>query len=129
MRLLLIAAFVLLAAAAAPAQSSSTALRITVWPDGSASGRTSWTLRCEPLGGTLPARATACRKLAALTRPFARVPEDAVCTMIYGGPARAVVSGKHAGRRVWTTFARNDGCRIARWNRHAFLLPIATDRA
>jgi hypothetical protein len=125
MRLLLIAAFVLLAAAAAPAQSSSTSLRINVWPDGPDGGKKVWTLRCDPVGGTLPRRRAACRKLAALTQPFARIPGDAVCTMIYGGPARAVVAGTHRGRRVWSTFARKDGCHIARWQRHGFLFPVA----
>lgn len=124
MRLLLIAAFVLLAAAAAPAQSPSTSLRIAVWPEGQNGEQKVWTLRCAPVGGTLPRRAAACRRLAALERPFAPIPSDAVCTMIYGGPARALVTGTHRGRRVWTTFARKDGCHISRWKRHGFLFPV-----
>jgi hypothetical protein len=125
MRLLLVAAFVLLAAAAAPAQSSSTSLQITVWPEGPDGQRKAWTLRCDPVGGSLPRRVEACRRLAGLTRPFARIPADAVCTMIYGGPARARVTGTHRGRRIWVSFSRQDGCQIGRWKRHDFLFPVS----
>jgi hypothetical protein len=125
MRLLVVAAFVLLAAAAAPAQSASTSLHITVWPQGADGERKTWTLRCNPVGGTLPRRVEACRRLAALERPFAAIPRDAVCTMIYGGPARARVTGTHRGRKVWVTFSREDGCRIGRWKRHDFLFPVS----
>jgi hypothetical protein len=31
------------------------------------------------------------------------------------------VRGTYQGRRIWTRFARRDGCEIARWNRHRFL--------
>jgi hypothetical protein len=44
-----------------------------------------------------------------------------VCTEIYGGPAEALVTGTHRGRRIWARFNRTDGCRIERWRRHAFL--------
>ena len=125
MRLLVVAAFVLLAAAAAPAQSASTSLSITVWPQGPDGERRTWTLRCDPVGGTLPRRLEACRRLAALERPFTAVPRDAVCTMIYGGPARARVTGTHRGRKVWVSFSREDGCRIGRWKRHDFLFPVS----
>jgi hypothetical protein len=124
-RSLLVGMLVLLAAAAAPAQPPTTSLRIDVWPDGTAVDRRTWTLRCAPAGGTLPQRAAACRRLASLANPFASVPGDAVCTMIYGGPARARVTGTFEGRRVWTTFTRKDGCHIARWKRHGFLFPVA----
>jgi Subtilisin inhibitor-like len=125
MRLLFAGAFVLLAAAAAPAQSSSTSLRVTVWPQGPDGERVEWTLRCNPVGGTLPRRVAACRRLASLERPFAAIATDAVCTMIYGGPARARVTGTYRGRRVWAAFSREDGCRIGRWQRHGFLFPVS----
>jgi hypothetical protein len=127
MRMLLVAAFVLLATAAAPAQSSTTSLRITVWPQGAAGEQRTWTLRCGPPGGTLPRRVAACRRLETLQTPFASVPRDAVCTMIYGGPARARVTGTHRWRRVWASFSRTDGCRISRWQQHAFLFPVSLD--
>lgn len=99
-------------------------LRITVWPRGpEASPGRVWTLRCKPHGGTLPGAARACGRLAALPRPFAPVPSDLVCTLIYGGPQVARVTGMFRGRRVWATFRRTDGCQIARWNRVSFLFP------
>jgi len=81
------------------------------------------TLRCDPVGGTLGNRAAACRRLHALTDPFAETPPDTACTEIYGGPASAVVRGTFAGRTISTTFARRDGCEIERWQRHRFLFP------
>jgi hypothetical protein len=105
------------AAAAAP----RTSLTITVWPDGRKQESKTWTLRCAPVAGTLPRAARACTSLAAARRPFAPVPPDTACTEIYGGPAEALVTGSHRGRRVWARFGRTDGCQIDRWRRHAFL--------
>jgi hypothetical protein len=48
---------------------------------------------------------------------FAPTPQGIACTEIYGGPQKARVVGIVAGDRVWATFARADGCQIARWNR------------
>lgn len=124
MRLLAVIAIALGLAATAGA-ASPTSLTITAWPEGTDGPRRSWTLRCNPVGGTLPRRADACRRLAALPNAFAPIPRNAVCTAIYGGPQVARVTGTFKGRRIWTTFARRNGCDIARWDRHKFLLPIA----
>jgi hypothetical protein len=43
--------------------------------------------------------------------------ENVVCTEIYGGPQKARVVGSVGGTRVQATFARANGCEIARWNR------------
>lgn len=107
--------------------TSSTDLRIVVWPAGPESdGALSWRLRCNPVGGNLPRAAAACRQLSGLERPFAPVPKDVGCTQIYGGPQVARVTGTLRGRRVWATFRRTDGCEIARWNRVRLLFPVAT---
>jgi len=82
-----------------------------------------WTLRCGPVGGTLPKAAQACRRLNALDNPFAPIPKDAACTQVYGGPQTARVKGTFRGRSIWTSFARRNGCEIARWQRVAFLFP------
>lgn len=97
-------------------------LRITVWPDGLDGASHRWTLRCDPVGGTLPDAVAACRKLAEPGDPFKPTPPDAVCTQIYGGPQVGRVVGRVRGRTVWATFRRRDGCEIARWNRVQFLL-------
>ena len=106
--------------------SRTTALTITYWPDeGAPATSVRWTLRCNPLGGTLPTRKAACRRLARLTPAgLAPVPRDAVCTEIYGGPQRAVVKGTLGGQRIWASFRRRNGCEIDRWQRFSpWLLP------
>jgi hypothetical protein len=116
----------LCAAADAPAMPSVTFLRVTYWNDGAnADASVTWTLRCGPPSGTLPRPAAACRRLArGGPTLFAPVPKDIVCTEIYGGPQKARVVGTVAGRRIWATFTRVNGCHIDRWNRLApWLLP------
>jgi hypothetical protein len=109
----------------APARAAApTALRVTVWPRGTARKHTSWTLRCRPPGGSLPQRARACRRLLRLKAPFRPVPHGVACTDIYGGPEVALVTGRFEGRRVRATFRRTNGCEIARWNRVRFLFPV-----
>ena len=109
---------------------ASTSLNVTVWPNGQREpGRKTYTLRCNPLGGTLPKRAEACAKLARMTRPFAPVRKGMACTEIYGGPQQALVAGRLRGYPVRATFNRTNGCEIARWDRVRFLFPNAVSAA
>ncbi|MFJ3335557.1 SSI family serine proteinase inhibitor [Streptomyces sp. NPDC086766] len=89
-------------------------------------------LYCHPFGGSHPDARGACGALDRNTRwgrdVFAPVPDDAVCTLRYGGPATAHVNGTWAGRPVDTSFDRGDGCRIDRWDRLVPLLPRAGSR-
>jgi hypothetical protein len=106
--------------------SALTSLTVTYWEDGSRTGaREVWTLRCNPARGTLDRPAVACRRLADVgTRPFAPTRPDIACTQIYGGPQKARVVGTVAGKSVWATFTRHDGCAIGRWDRVSpWLLP------
>ena len=99
--------------------AASTALRVTYWEDGSRpADRVTWTLRCDPARGTLPRPAVACRRLRSggVLRLFAPIPDNAVCTQIYGGPQKARVVGIVQGTRIWATFQRRNGCEIGRWN-------------
>lgn len=57
--------------------------------------------------------------------PFVPVPRDAVCEMIYGGPQRAHVTGRWAGRSVDAAFNRSNGCEIDRWNKFSKLLKFS----
>jgi hypothetical protein len=102
-----------------------TALTITVWPQGLDGPSQRWTLRCGPVGGTLPTRVAACRRLDALSAPFRPVPKDAACTQVYGGPAVAHVVGRFRGNHLWARFRRRNGCEIDRWQRLRPLLPAA----
>jgi hypothetical protein len=109
---------------ASPGAAAPTNLRITVWPKGTQGRPLSWSLRCNPAGGSLPRPVRACRVLASMARPFRPVPPGTICTGIYGGPAVALVRGTFRGRRLRTWFKRTDGCQIARWNRVRVLFPI-----
>ncbi|WP_424854829.1 SSI family serine proteinase inhibitor [Streptomyces sp. SAI-170] len=84
---------------------------------------------CRPSGGSHRDPAGACRALEQNTRwgtdPFAPVPDGSVCTMQYGGPATAHVTGVWAGRPVDARFDRSNGCEIERWDRFVPLLPAA----
>jgi len=109
---------------------ASTSLNITVWPDGMAQpAKKVYTLKCAPVGGTLPRSAAACTKLLRAERPFAPTPKGMACTMIYGGPQEALVTGRFRGKLVRAHFSRRDGCELARWNRVAFLFPGAVASA
>jgi len=103
----------------------SASLHITVWPNGPDGASRQWTLRCNPVAGTLPHRAAACTKLGRVAHPFAPVPPGTACTEIYGGPQEALVTGTFRGVRIRARFNRRDGCEIDRWNRVRFLFPVA----
>ena len=49
---------------------------------------------------------------AALQKPAA----DQACTMIFGGPQKAEITGTVDGSPVETTITRANGCEIARWD-------------
>lgn len=107
-----------------PSLAATVDLHVTVWPKGKQAGNAvTWSLRCSPAGGTLPRPGRACRSLQALRAPFAPVPQEEICTQIYGGPQVALVRGTFLGRQIWASFKRTDGCHITRWNRLAFLFP------
>ncbi|MFF8905976.1 SSI family serine proteinase inhibitor [Streptomyces olivaceoviridis] len=84
-------------------------------------------VRCHPSAGRHPDAAEACRVLDAHTRwgqdPFAPVAAGTTCTMLYGGPATAHVTGTWAGRPVDASYDRSDGCETGRWDRLVPLLP------
>ncbi|MFI2760887.1 SSI family serine proteinase inhibitor [Streptomyces echinatus] len=84
-------------------------------------------LYCHPGAGHHPDVAGACQVLDTHTRwgrdPFAPVPPGTTCTMLYGGPATAHVTGIWAGRPVDASFDRADGCQAGRWDGMVPLLP------
>jgi hypothetical protein len=119
-----------LALAPPPVQDQDRAgdhLTVTVRHTGNDGTDGTYELRCHPGGGDHPEVAGACDALDRGTRwgkdTFAPVPEGSVCTMQYGGPATARVTGTWAGRPVDASYDRSDGCEIARWGRLVPLLP------
>lgn len=54
-------------------------------------------------------------------RVFQPIPEDRVCTMIYGGPATATIRGTYDEDLANAYFNQLNGCEIGRWNQ---ILPV-----
>ncbi|MEU3981463.1 SSI family serine proteinase inhibitor [Streptomyces sp. NPDC026672] len=115
-------------AAPAPAVPAPPHDRLTVTVRHAGVGRDgTYALTCHPASGSHPDAGGACAAVERNTHwgsdPFAPVPDGSVCTMQYGGPATAHVTGVWAGRPVDATYDRANGCEIARWNRMVPLLP------
>jgi len=112
------------AASAPRVDTAPTSLKISFWAEGKlASTPQTWTLRCDPAGGSLPRSAEACRRLKAMQRPFARPRASVACTQVYGGPQQATITGTHVGQRVLVLLAMTNGCQISRFKRLGFLVP------
>ena len=106
---------------ATPALAAGGPSSLTVKVDWGQGQQDSWTLRCNPAGGTHPNAAAACAFLAGLSEPFSSQPTGPACTMIYSGPETARVIGKWQGTPVSSRFSRSDGCRTAEWHRYRSL--------
>jgi len=113
-----------LTATAISAARAKTDLQITVWPKGENGTSHRFTLRCQPVGGSLPNRARACRMLLAQAKPFEAVPKVAICTAQFGGPQVATVRGRFRGKLVNARFEQRNGCEISRWDRVRLLFPL-----
>ncbi|MET9530197.1 MULTISPECIES: SSI family serine proteinase inhibitor [unclassified Streptomyces] len=102
-------------------------LTITVSDSGSRAADGTRRLDCAPAGGTHASPQRACDRLDQLAAdkrsPFAPVPTTMMCTMQYGGPATAHITGVWRGQPVDATFRRTNGCEIARWNALEPVLP------
>jgi hypothetical protein len=107
-------------------ESPWTSLTITVdLGDGSAPQE--WTLTCDPPGGTHPQPEAACAALDNVDPTvFEPVGPGQACTQIYGGPETATIRGTWNGAPLDASFARNDGCEIARWGAVVELLGAGT---
>ncbi|MFF3484803.1 SSI family serine proteinase inhibitor [Streptomyces sp. NPDC002701] len=111
-----------------PVSGTDTTDRLTVTVDKAGEGHDgTFELDCHPAGGSHPDARAACEQLDRKTlwgkSPFAPAQEGGMCTMQYGGPATAHVTGTWAGRPVDATYRRGDGCEIARWDALVPLLP------
>lgn len=86
-----------------------------------------WTLTCDPVGGSHPDPAAACAALTAhAAAALPPVAKDTMCTQVYGGPETASITGTWQGQPVRSIFSRTNGCEIARWNMLKGLLPAPT---
>ena len=97
---------------------------LTIVVDDGAGEKTTWTLTCDPPGGSHPDPAVACRVLQAHgSNALPPVRKDVACTQVYGGAEKATISGTWQGQRVRSSFSRVNGCEISRWNLFRGLLP------
>jgi hypothetical protein len=76
-----------------------------------------WTLQCDPAGGTHPDAAAACSALAKAKNPFAPAPKGMMCPMIVGRPATAKVVGTWHDININAVFSQSNGCQTSRWNK------------
>ena len=83
-----------------------------------------WTLVCAGTAtGDHPQAQAACDHLTAIENPFAPLPDDQICTEIYGGPQTAKVTGVWNGQPVDLELGRRNGCEISQWDSLGPLLP------
>lgn len=106
-----------------PPSGSAPASRLTIVVDDGAGGTTTWTLTCEPAGGTHPDPGGACAALAENRSALRPVAKDKMCAQVYGGPERATITGTWGGEQVLATLSRVNSCETARWNALVPLLP------
>jgi len=101
--------------AAAPASSPAPAkVSLDIKVTGGSGGAHSWTLRCDPTGGSHPNAAAACAVLLKAKDPFAPVPRGVMCPMILASTPVAKVTGIYFGQHIDATFTQG-GCDGARW--------------
>ncbi|GHF27390.1 MULTISPECIES: SSI family serine proteinase inhibitor [Streptomyces] len=115
-----------------PEKRAADHLVVTISHSGDLEG--TFHLYCHPVNGsTHPRAAEACKQLDGQTTwgkdPFAAVPKDRICPMIYGGPQQAHVTGRWAGRPVDAQFNRTNGCETARWDKFSILFGEPKARA
>ena len=110
------------APASSAASAGSTAL--TIVTNNGADKVTTWTLNCDPAGGTHPHPDKACAALADKGRTaLPPVGKGMMCSQIFAGPQTATVSGTWEGKPVNASFSRRNGCEVSRWQAMDGLLP------
>jgi hypothetical protein len=107
-----------------PAAAELADLVVVVDPDGDRGGKP---VRRARVQCDEPADSAACRAASRLSQgDFAPVPDNAACTLQYGGPDTARVTGTLRGERVDARFQLDNGCEIHRWHGVADLLGAAS---
>lgn len=97
--------------------------RLTVrYDDGGGHVRT-YRLDCDRRSAEGADRSAGCRRLAEIGGPEPAVAPGEACSMIYGGPQTAEVSGMWNGHPVHERYRRTNGCEVNRWSRMLPALP------
>jgi hypothetical protein len=87
-------------------------LTILYWPEGPGGEPVEAALTCDPDGGSHPDPAAACAALLENEDALEPVEGDVACTEIYGGNQVARITGSG----IQSSFSRENGCEIARWD-------------
>lgn len=106
----------------APSPSTSASELSVVVDDGTGT-TTTWTLSCDPIGGTHPDAEQACAALDEHRSALAPVATGRMCAQVYSGPQRATITGTWRGQSVSTVLSRTDACETARWDALVPLVP------
>lgn len=111
------------AGSSSPGSPSPDSARLTIVVDNGAGSTTTWTLTCDPIGGTHPDPEGACAALRDHPTALDPVPKDKMCAQVYGGPQRATISGTWGDEQVFASLSRTDACETARWDALVPLVP------
>jgi hypothetical protein len=109
-----------------PASSPTTPVGdagLTIVVDDGTGSTSTWTLTCDPVGGTHPDPARACAVLEQHRSALDPVPADKMCAQVYGGPERATITGTWQHGQVTATLSRINACETARWDALVPLVP------
>jgi hypothetical protein len=97
---------------------------LTILLDDGFGVRATWTLTCDPVGGSHPSPSTACGVLGASgAEALPGSPTDQMCTQEYGGPQKALIRGTWRGKALSSQLTLENGCEISRWSSLLGLLP------
>ena len=96
--------------------SSAAGSQLTIVVDDGTGATTTWTLTCDPVGGTHPDPEAACSALAEHRSALRPVPKNKMCAQVYGGPERATISGTWGDEQVLASLSRVNSCETARWD-------------
>lgn len=108
-------------APSAPTAAGGSRLEIVV--DDGTGQTTTWTLTCDPPGGSHPAAEQACAAIEAHRSALKPVDKNKMCAQVYGGPERATISGTWRGDEIFAALSRTDACETARWDALVPLVP------
>ena len=114
---------------ASPSAATSDPVTLTVTFSRRPGARSVAHLRCRGARATADGflravGARACAHARAVSGLLTSGPDPhRACTEIFGGPERALVTGRIGDRRVRRSFKRTDGCEVADWRRAMPLLP------
>ena len=87
-------------------------------------GPKTYTLTCNPDGGTLPAARQACINLNKIIRPFVATAPNRVCADVVGGNGSMTIKGIYKGSTIDTTADQRDSCATKRFNRIAVAIGL-----